>query len=189
MGIVLASGSPRRRELLNMVGLGGFTVIPDGAAEDVPQGLSPEQAVCSIALQKAKNVSRSCGAEDVIIAADTLVYLDGKPFGKPESPADAAEMLRALSGKRHTVYTGIALLKGDYCVTCPETTDVYFRDITDREILAYVSSGEPMDKAGAYAAQGRGAVFVERIEGDFFNVMGLPLCRLFVMLRDFGVSL
>lgn len=189
MNIVLASGSPRRRELLSMVGLSGFVVIPDDTAEDVPEGLSPEQAVCYIALQKAKNVSRSCGAEDVIIAADTLVYLDGKPFGKPETPENAAEMLRALSGNRHTVYTGIALLKGGCCVTSTETTDVYFRVIPDQEILAYVSSGEPMDKAGAYAAQGRGAVFVERIEGDFFNVMGLPLCRLFVMLRDFGVSL
>ena len=189
MSIVLASGSPRRRELLSMVGLDDFLVIPDNGAENVPDGLSPEQVVCQIALQKAKNVSCSCSAGDTIIAADTLVYLDGKPLGKPDSPQDAANMLRALSGRRHTVYTGIALLKGDISVTGAEATDVYFRDITESEVMAYVGSGEPMDKAGAYAAQGRGAIFVKRVEGDFFNVMGLPVCRLFVMLRDFGVQL
>ena len=189
MSIVLASGSPRRRELLSMVGLGDFIIIPDISGEDIQDGLSPEQVVCNIALQKAKNVAFSCGADDVIIAADTLVYLDGQPLGKPESPEGAVKMLTALSGKSHIVFTGIALLKGDKSVTCSEATAVYFRDIPGDEIEAYVKSGEPMDKAGAYAAQGRGAIFVERIEGDFFNVMGLPLCRLFVMLRDFGVKL
>ena len=189
MNIVLASGSPRRRELLNMIGLSGFTVIPDLTDEEVPQGLSPEQVVCHIALQKAKNVSQSCGAGDIVIAADTLVYLDGKLLGKPDCAEDAAKMLRALSGKRHTVYTGLALLKDGAQNIGSEATDVFFRDIAEAEIQAYVSTGEPMDKAGAYAAQGRGAIFVERVEGDFFNVMGLPLCRLFIMLRDFGVAL
>jgi len=189
MAIVLASGSPRRRELLSMIGFHDFLVIPDITAEDVPLGLSPERVVCHIALRKAKNVSLSCGVSDTIIAADTLVYLDDRLLGKPDGPEGAAEMLRALSGKRHTVYTGIALLRGDVHITGSEATFVYFRDIADSEIDAYVSSGEPMDKAGAYGAQGRAAIFVERIEGDFFNVMGLPLCRLFVMLKDFGVDL
>jgi len=171
-----------------MIGLEDFKVVPDASEEDMPQGLSPEQTVCFIALQKAQNVSHSCGEDDLIIAADTLVYLDGLPLGKPEDPDDAAVMLRALSGRRHTVYTGVALLRGGAHVTAAEATDVYFRDIPDWEIAAYVRTREPMDKAGAYGAQGRGAVFIERIEGEFFNVMGLPLCRLTVMLRDFGVE-
>jgi len=189
MSVVLASGSPRRRELLSMIGLDDFKVIPDASEERVPDGLSPAQVVCHIALQKAKNVSSFCCADDLIIAADTLVYLDGQPLGKPEDPDDAFAMLRALSGKKHTVYTGVALLRGDVHATAAEATVVYFRELPDWEILEYVKTGEPMDKAGAYGAQGRGAVFIERIEGEFFNVMGLPLCRLTVMLRDFGVSI
>lgn len=187
MGIVLASGSPRRRELLSMIGLEGFTVIPDNSAEESPPGLTPEQTVCGIALRKAKNVSQFCGADDIIIAADTLVYLDGRPLGKPGDPPGAEAMLRELSGRRHTVYTGVALLKGSDSVTDVVRTDVFFRNISDGEITAYVKTGEPMDKAGAYGAQGRGSIFVERIEGEFFNVMGLPLCRLSIMLRDFGI--
>lgn len=187
MRIVLASGSPRRRELLSMIGLEGFTVIPDNAEEELFPGLSPEQTVGRIALQKAKNVSQFCDDDDIIIAADTLVYLDGRPLGKPDGPEDAGSMLRQLSGCRHTVYTGVALLRGGVPVSDVVRTDVYFREISEREISAYVETGEPMDKAGAYGAQGRGSVFVERIEGEFFNVMGLPLCRLSVMLREFGV--
>ena len=189
MDVVLASGSPRRRELLEMIGLGGFRVIPDTNDELMPDGLPPAIAVCSIAMQKAANVSLSCGGEVLIIAADTLVYLDGHPLGKPDCPAGARAMLRELSGRRHTVYTGVSLLRGDARVSRAESTDVYFREISDEEISAYVATGEPMDKAGAYGAQGRGALFIERIEGDFFNVMGLPLCRLSIMLRDFGVYL
>ena len=189
MGIVLASGSPRRLELLQMIGLEDFKVIPDFSGEEIPPGLPPGQTVCKIALQKALNVSRLCDVDDIIIAADTLVYLDGVPIAKPESPDDASAMLKALSGRWHTVYTGLALLRGDKQVSAFESTDVHFREISDRDISAYVSSGEPMDKAGAYAAQGRGALFIERIEGDFFNVMGLPLCRLSVILNEFGVVL
>jgi len=151
-------------------------------------GLSPEQTVCGIALQKAENVSLLCDKDDIIIAADTLVYLDERLLGKPVSPDDAASMLGALSGRRHTVYTGMALIRGGVSVTAWEKTDVYFREISSNEISAYVASGEPMDKAGAYAAQGRGAVFVERVEGDFFNVIGLPICRLVKILGEFGVT-
>jgi septum formation protein len=187
MKIVLASGSPRRSELLKMIGIEGFSVIPDDSEEEITPGLSPELTVCKIALQKATNVSQLCGDDDIIIAADTLVYLDGTPISKPENTDEAAAMLRALSGRRHTVYTGVALVRGEVHITGAESTDVYFRDISDREISAYIKTGEPMDKAGAYGAQGRGAVFVERVEGEFFNVMGLPLCRLSVMLRSFGI--
>jgi septum formation protein len=189
LGIVLASGSPRRFELLKMIGAGDFRVIPDDGDEEITPGLSPGQTVCKIALEKAMNVSRLCDGTDLIIAADTLVYLDGLPIAKPSCPDEAASMLRALSGRRHTVYTGVALIKGETHVTGAEKTDVFFRDIAESEISAYVKTGESMDKAGAYGAQGRGAVFIERIEGDFFNVMGLPLCRLSVMLRDFGIMI
>jgi len=188
MSIVLASGSPRRRELLRMIGIEDFKVIVDENEELIPHGLSPEQTVCEIAIGKAKNVSRSCDEYDMIIAADTLVYMDGQPLGKPDGPDDAKSMLRALSGRKHTVFTGVALLRGSEHIVCVEKTDVCFRHISDDEISAYVKTGEPLDKAGAYGAQGRGAVFIERIEGDFFNVMGLPLCRLSKMLRDFGVE-
>jgi septum formation protein len=189
MGIVLASGSPRRLELLKMIGIEDFKVIPDTSDEDVIPGLSPEEQVCRLALQKAKNVSLSCGKDDVIIAADTLVYLDGEPLGKPDSRFDAEVMLGKLSGRKHSVYTGVVLLRDDSHVTRTEKTDVYFREITASEISAYVETGEPMDKAGSYAAQGRGSLFVERIEGDFFNVMGLPLCGLSIMLKDFGIKI
>ena len=188
MGIVLASGSPRRFDMLKMIGIEDFRVLPDTSDEEVTPGLSPEQTVCEIALRKALNVSAKCNSDDVIIAADTLVYLDGNPIGKPADRDDAALMLRSLSGRCHTVYTGLAIIKGEVRRTGAEATDVYFRELSENEILTYVNSGEPMDKAGAYAAQGRGAVFVKRVEGEFFNVMGLPLCRLSVMLRDFGID-
>lgn len=188
MGIVLASGSPRRFEMLKMIGIDDFKVIPDPGEELITPGDSPEQTVCKIALNKAVNVSRSCSADDIIIAADTLVYLDGQPLAKPLCPDDALRMLAALSAGKHTVYTGVAIIKGHVQVTTAERTDVYFRELSESEISKYVESGEPMDKAGAYAAQGRGAVFIERIDGEFFNVMGLPLCRLSIMLRDFGVN-
>ena len=189
LGIVLASGSPRRRELLNMIGVENFTVLPDTAEEEFPSGLPPDQTVCAIALQKAKNVSLSCHGDDIIIAADTLVYLDGNLIAKPCGPDEAAAMLRVLSGRRHTVYTGVVLLKGESYTVYAEKTDVYFREISDDEIYNYVRTGEPLDKAGAYGAQGRGAVFIERIDGEFFNVMGLPLCRLSLMLKDFNAGL
>jgi len=184
--IVLASGSPRRRELLRMIGFEDFEVVPDAANEEMPEGLSPEGTVCHIALQKANNVSLLRGAGDLIIAADTLVYLDGRPLGKPADHGDAARMLEALSGRMHTVFTGVALKRGSGHMVGAEATNVYFRELSGREISDYVATGEPMDKAGAYGAQGRGAVYVERIEGDFFNVMGFPLCRLSKMLKDFG---
>ena len=188
MKIVLASGSPRRIELLKMIGIDDFAIIPDTSEEIMSPGLTPEETVCEIAYQKAKNISHLCQKDDIIIAADTLVFLDGAAISKPEDKADAAAILRRLSDRRHTVYTGIALLQDDRHVTAAEKTDVFFRELSEDEIIAYIDTGEPMDKAGAYGAQGRAAIFVERIEGDFFNVMGLPLCRLSIMLKDFTES-
>ena len=189
MSIVLASGSPRRLELLRMIGITDFKVIVDTSDEDITPGLSPEEQVKTLALQKARNVARSCDKDDLIIAADTLVYLEDEPLGKPDSPLGAESMLRKLSGRVHSVYTGVTLSKGDTDLTAAERTDVYFREISDKEIRAYVKTGEPMDKAGSYAAQGYAAVFIERIEGEFFNIIGFPLCRLVLMLKDFGVTL
>ena len=187
MKLVLASGSPRRRELLDMIGIEGYTIMPDTCDEEIVPGLPPGPTVCGIALKKAKNVSLLCCEDDIILAADTLVFIDGCLLGKPRGAEDAAGMLRRLSGRKHTVYTGVAIVRGDVYMTGAEMTDVYFRDITENEIAAYVSTGEPMDKAGAYGAQGRAAIFIERVDGDFFNVMGLPLCRLSTMLRNFGI--
>jgi septum formation protein len=172
-----------------MIGITDFAVIPDTSEEEMVPGLSPGRTVCAIALRKANNVSLLCAADDIIIAADTLVYLDGRPFGKPGSPEAAIAMLKELSGRMHTVYTGVALLKSGVSITASEKTDVYFREISDRVIDAYVKSVEPMDKAGAYAAQGLGSIFIERIDGDFYNVIGLPLCRLSKMLKEIGVEL
>jgi len=189
MGIILASGSPRRQELLKQLGIKDFKIIADTAEELLTAGISPEEQVKKLSLQKARNVSSSCNNDDIIIAADTLVYLDNEPLGKPASQTDAIEMLKRLSGRKHSVFTGVTLLRDGKFISEAEKTDVYFRDLTENEIIAYAKTGEPMDKAGSYAAQGGAAVFIKRIEGEFFNVMGLPLCRLYVMLMDFGVTI
>jgi septum formation protein len=185
MKIVLASGSPRRYELLKMIGIEDFEVIVDSSDEPIIPGATPERQVLTLALKKVQNVSIKCGRDDVIIAADTLVYLGNIPLEKPRSKPEAADMIRMLSGKKHTVYTGVAIQKGEKTETAVEKTDVYFREVTENEVLAYVETGEPMDKAGGYAAQGKAAVFIERIDGDFFTVMGFPLCRLVQMLKEF----
>lgn len=194
--IILASASPRRFELLKMIGITDFTVTPAHIDETPPEGKSPEETVCLLAMQKAEAVAvmvaSDCGQSQttqpnspLIIAADTLVYIDGRLLGKPIDTDDAAETLRTLSGRCHTVYTGIAITNGGKSISKAEKTDVYFREISDDEIAEYIATGEPMDKAGAYGAQGYGAVFIERIDGDFFNVVGLPLCRLSKMLKEF----
>ena len=187
--IVLASGSPRRYELLKMIGLENFEVMADLKDEILCKGHTAEQTVCKTALNKAKNVAKRCDGADLIIAADTEVFLDTEPFGKPTDADDAIRMLKALSGKMHMVYTGIAMIYGDEIITVAEKTAVFFRELSEAEIKEYVQTGDPLDKAGAYGVQGRGAVFIERLEGDFFNVMGLPVCRLIMMLRGLGVEI
>lgn len=188
MGVVLASSSPRRRELLEMLGVTEYEIIPAQVDETLPD-LSPEEAVIYLARLKARTVADSCPPDRLVIAADTLVFLDGEALGKPESTAEAKAMLRRLSGRQHTVYTGVAVMENDRALAFAEKTDVFFRELEDVEIDAYIKTGEPMDKAGAYGAQGRGAVFIRRIDGDFFNVMGLPVCRLVTELRCFGATL
>ena len=188
MGIILASGSPRRRELLEMLGL-EFEIRLAKGGEHPPEGAGPEETVLALAGAKAEEIAEHSAENDVIIAADTIVWLDGKLLGKPHDEADAARMLRALSGREHEVWTGVALISGAGRVSGAEQTFVKFRDLTDGEIAAYIATGEPMDKAGAYGAQGYASLFVEGIRGDFFNVMGLPLCRLGKMLGKLGVKL
>ncbi len=188
MEVVLASKSPRRRELLPFLGIEEFKIIPAEGEEKLEPGLSPEETVMSLAGQKAAEVREKCGEAELIIAADTLVYLDEERLGKPADEDDAFKMLRALAGRKHTVYTGVALLRGDRLLADYEKSDVYFAEMTDEEILSYIATKEPMDKAGAYGAQGYGAVFVRKIDGDFFNVMGLPLRKLYEMLNKFNAE-
>lgn len=189
---VLASGSPRRRELLTQIGI-SYEVCPSDADENIGSYEAPE-LVRRLALLKGRSVA-SQQPDACIISADTVVAApDGEILGKPKDRSDACRMLRELSGKPHTVYTGVCVLRTDGsrnmvredCRVC--ATRVYFRNLSDAEIERYVDSGEPMDKAGAYGIQGRGAVLIERIEGDYFNVMGLPLCTLADMLREAGIG-
>ena len=187
--IVLASGSPRRQELLRRIGLEAFDVVVPHADERYPAGLSPRDTVSYIARAKAEAAKALTAPEDLVITADTMVFLDSERLGKPRDEADALRMLTALSGRRHTVCTGVTLRKGDKYKCFTVSTDVYFRPAAERELRAYVASGEPMDKAGAYGIQGLGALLVERVDGDFFNVMGLPVLALSQALREFGIDL
>ena len=135
-------------------------------------------------MSRAKAMATPAKAEDVVIAADTIVVCNGKTLGKPKSEAQAVEMLTMLSGRDHQVMTGLTVRKGDACRTVTEITHLHFRKLSQREILDYVATGEPMDKAGAYGIQGGAALFVERLDGDYYNVMGLPVCRLWQVLAD-----
>ena len=187
--IVLASGSPRRRELLERIGVTGFLIRVPDVEESFPEGLTPPQVVSYISREKAEAAARLCGPEDIVITADTMVFLDDRRLGKPRDEAHALEMLTALQGRKHTVCTGVSVCRGAKRLTESESTDVFFRPASEAELRSYIATGEPMDKAGAYGVQGRGALLVERLEGDFFNVMGLPVLRLSRMLARFGVVL
>lgn len=187
--IILASQSPRRRELLEKMGIRDFSIVVPDAEETLVEGLSPQETVESISRQKSEAAAAMVGAEDIVITADTMVFLGGEKLGKPKDEADAFRMLRALSGKRHEVCTGVTVRQGEKSETFSVTTGVYFRETTDDELLAYIASREPMDKAGSYGVQGLGCLIVERIDGDYYNVMGLPVERLGRVLGRFGVKL
>lgn len=187
--IVLASGSPRRRELLGRMGITDFTVRVPEVEESYPAGLSPEETVCYISREKSDAARLLCDENELIITADTMVFLDDKRLGKPKDEAQALEMLTALAGRRHTVCTGVTVRRGNVILTRAQSTDVYFRPATERELRAYIRTGEPMDKAGAYGVQGKGSLLVRRIDGDFFNVMGLPVEMLAEMLKTFEIDL
>ena len=188
MDIVLASASPRRRELLTQMGL-AYRVHPVDIDERMDRDMAPSLLVEAISREKAAACAALEGPQALIIAADTVVAKGDAILGEPQDEADARRMLRLLSGAVHQVYTGFAVRRGRRVLTDCLMTSVTFRALSDAEIDAYVSSGEPMDKAGAYGIQGRGSLLVDAIAGDYFNVMGLPICRLGLALRDFGLEL
>lgn len=191
MKLILASASPRRRELLGLLGL-NFEVLPP-SEEGRPEG-RPEEAARRLALEKAREVAARTGAARpgsglLVIGADTVVALGEKILGKPSGPEEAVNMLLRLRGRAHRVITGVALVGEGKETVFSERTDVYLRWLEREEAEEYVATGEPLDKAGAYAAQGLGARFVLRVEGCFFNVVGLPLARLYTTLRREGYLL
>ena len=187
---ILASQSPRRRELLAQIGVKDFEILVPEADESFDPAKTPQEIVCSICRRKAEAARALAGDNKaIILAADTMVFLDGLRLGKPKDEEDAFEMLRALSGRTHEVCTGVTICRGDEILTRAETTVVTFRPMADHEIRAYIASGDPMDKAGSYGIQGKAALFASGIEGDYFNVMGLPLHLVGQMLREFNVDL
>ena len=188
MDIILASQSPRRKELMGQIGL-KFKVISPNVDEHMEGNPSPAQLVEELSLRKARAVARQADGEALIVAADTVVALEGTVLGKPEDEREAFAMLSALSGNRHYVYTGVTVLRDGRAVTQHEVTTVTFRELEPDEISSYIATGEPMDKAGAYGIQGLGALLVSGIEGDYFNVMGLPVYRLGRILAGFGIDL
>ena len=181
MNVILASQSPRRRELLGLFRI-PFTVRAADIDETMDLNLPAEQEVARVS--RAKAMATPAKAEDVVIAADTIVVCNGKTLGKPKSKEQAVEMLTMLSGRDHQVMTGLTVLKGEDCRTVTEITHLHFRELSRREILDYVATGEPMDKAGAYGIQGGAALFCEGLTGDYYNVMGLPVCRLLEALQN-----
>ena len=186
MQIILASQSPRRQELLGLLKI-PFTI----RVADIDETMDPERSACDevarISTRKALAIPHD--ADDLVIAADTIVVCEGRILGKPHSAEEAKAMLRLLSGCTHQVMTGMTLLKDGKQYTHTEITDVTFRKLSDRQIDEYVAGGEPMDKAGAYGIQGGAALFVEGIAGDSYNVVGLPVCRLWQLLGELAPEL
>ena len=184
MELILASQSPRRHEIMAFMGVPYQTEVCT-APESVPNGLTSAETVMHLAKQKAA-FALSLHPDACVIGADTIVDLDGEIIGKPHSHAEAAATLRRMQGRAHVVYTGLAVLKNGYEDVRFVSTKVRFRPMSETEINWYVSTGEPMDKAGSYGAQGFGSVFVDSIEGNYFNVVGLPAPTLYDMLLKAG---
>jgi septum formation protein len=187
--IILASASPRRKELLKKLGL-KFKVEPGNYKEDIDSDMEPLELAKLLSLKKAELVAKNHG-NALVIAADTFCVLEGQILGKPRTEAEARKMLVTISGKQHSVITGFTIIDaGSHKVVSRSVeTRVYIRKLSSHEIDSYVKSKEPLDKAGAYAIQGLGSIIVERIEGDYFNVMGLPLGALAESLKEFGVNI
>ena len=180
MQLILASASPRRKELLGLFHIPFLIRVAD-IDETMDPESSPAEEVGRVSRMKALVVNRE--PDDVVIAADTIVVCNHRVLGKPHSPEEAVETLRLLSGRDHQVMTGVTVVRGDSAETFTEITDLHFRELTDKEIHAYVATGEPMDKAGSYGIQGGAALFCSHMVGDYYNVMGLPVCRLGETLR------
>ena len=186
MNLILASQSPRRKELLGLFRI-PFTVRVADIDETMNPSAAPYSEVARVSRLKALAIPRE--PDDVVVAADTIVVCEGNVLGKPHSEDEAKEMLRLLSGRDHQVMTGMTVLRGDSAAVVTEVTDLHFRELTDKEIDAYVATGEPMDKAGSYGIQGGAALFCQRMEGDYYNVMGLPVCRLTQILKELAPEL
>lgn len=187
MKLVLASKSPRRREILSMV-TSDFEVRVSGAEETIPDGTDVFDVPAILAKIKAEAIDAS--DDEVIIGCDTVVICGGEIYGKPKDKEDAVRMLKEFSGREHYVVSGLAIKQGEKIYTCSETTTVKMRDLTDTEISVYVDRDNPVDKAGAYGIQEMAGAFVMGIDGDFYNVVGLPLCKLVTVLNDeFGITL
>ena len=185
--LILASASPRRREILTVTGY-SFTVRPTDADENIT-GLTPDALVQELSLRKAKAALAAAGEDDVIVAADTVVALDGEILGKPKDADDAVRMLTALSGRSHSVFTGFTVCsKTQPSVTRVVEAKVTMRPLLPEEIAAYVATGSPLDKAGAYGMQEAAGPFVASIHGDYYSIVGLPICPLSVILRSFGIT-
>lgn len=187
--IILASASPRRKELLEQVGI-QFKVVKS-SVEEVITETEPDKVVMELSGQKAEDVA--AGSNDrkdrIVIGADTIVFCQGKILGKPKDESDAFAMLEGLAGKSHSVFTGVTLLIGDRMISFAEETKVNVKDMTHEEIRRYIATKEPMDKAGSYGIQGRFAAFVSGIEGDYNNVVGLPVSRIYTELTKNGVDI
>lgn len=186
MQLILASQSPRRRELLGLTRL-DFVVRVADIDETMDPAKPPFDEVARVSRKKALAVQR--GTDDVVVAADTIVVCGDQVLGKPKDTDDAFRMLSMLSGRDHQVMTGMTVLRGDELITATEVTNIHFRELTEHEIRAYIATGDPMDKAGAYGIQSGAALFVTGIEGDYYNVMGLPICRLAMILRSLGLPI
>lgn len=185
--LILASQSPRRRQLLEQMGL-TFEVKTACIDETMDLAKPLAEEIARLSRRKAEAVQAGLSHDAVIVAADTMVCIDGQRLGKPHSTEEAAAMLRQLSGRSHTVLSGVCVLCADRVETFTQQTDITFRPLSETEIAAYVATGEPMDKAGAYGIQGMGGLFVSSLNGDYYNVMGLPICPLAEVLRRFGVA-
>lgn len=181
MNLILASASPRRKELLNLFHI-PFVIRAADIDETMDPAKPPFDEVARVSCLKAAATKQEAG--DVVVAADTIVVCEGHVLGKPRSEAEAAAMLRLLSGRDHQVMTGVTVACGDRLKSFTEVTDIHFRELSEKEIAAYVATGEPMDKAGAYGIQGGAALFCTHMVGDYYNVMGLPVCRLGQVLRE-----
>ena len=186
MNLILASASPRRKELLSLLNL-PFVIRVADIDEAMDLNKSPYDEVGRVSREKALAVPRD--DDDIVIAADTIVVCQGKVLGKPRDESHAKEMLQMLSGRDHQVMTGCTVLRGQQCETFTEVTDLHFRTLSEAEIDRYIQSGEPMDKAGSYGIQGGAALFCQKLCGDYYNVMGLPVCHLGEVLRKIAPQL
>ncbi|WP_028402948.1 Maf family protein [Ectobacillus panaciterrae] len=181
--LILASGSPRRKELLELLQI-PFEIYVSQIEEIVDEQMAPSEVVMSLAQQKAQDVAKQYD-DAVVLGADTIVTLNSRILGKPKHTEDAAETLRLLAGQTHEVFTGVAIVSREKTMTFYERTEVTFYELTEEEIRAYIETGEPLDKAGSYGIQGAGAVLVQKISGDYYSVVGLPIARVIRELKTF----